>query len=124
MVFRVNWPCLVLNLAKSGFKLINLAELERALIERELVSLFSLMFIWSLFSCGFCVLVDLRLISVASFILTLWLFLVLFVESSSPSEDGEIDEEKPGLTVTRQPLRRADSDDEQLRHQLEEGEAL
>lgn len=39
------FPCLVLNLAKSGFKLINLAELERALIERELVSLFSLMFI-------------------------------------------------------------------------------
>ena len=52
------------------------------------------------------------------------MFLVLFVEYSSPSEDGEIDEEKPGLTVTRQPLRRADSDDEQLRHQLEEGEAL
>lgn len=65
-----------------------------------------------------------RLISVARFILTLWLFLVLFVEYSYASEDGEIDEEKPGLTVTRQPLRRADSDDEQLRHQLEEGEAL
>lgn len=39
---------------------------------------------------------------------------------TSQSEDGEIDEEKPELAVTRQPLRRADSDDEQLRHQLEE----
>ena len=46
--------------------------------------------------------------------------LFLFIDYTSPSEDGEVEEGKPEATVTHQPLRKADSHEE-LRQQFEGG---